>query len=129
MKRQVIVILTVLFILALTSVFYITSKKISSLTGKGVSEKEVKSNLDDFAKCLTKKGDVLYIKEECQECVFQKRYFGSSVEYLNIVECAEQKEACEEKQAAEMPAWEINGKIYYGIKSLKELIEISECKF
>lgn len=124
MKPQMKIVLTFLLILVLTTSFYVVSKKISSLTGKGISE-TTKSELDDFAKCLTGKGVKLYVGEGCELCDTQKRYFGSSVEYLNVIDCSEN--TCE--QLKEMPAWEINGEIYYGIKSLKELIEISGCEF
>ena len=126
MKPQIKIALTILTILILVIVFYFVSEKISSLTGKGISGATIQTDIDNFVKCLSKKNIKLYVKEGCLYCASQKRYFGSSLQHFNVIECTEQN-LCEKLE--EVPAWEINNKIYYGIKSLKEISELSGCSF
>jgi hypothetical protein len=45
--------------------------------------------LDRFAKCLTVKGAKLYAHKDCPHCQDQRALFGSAVQYLNQVECAD----------------------------------------
>ena len=57
--------------------------------------------------------------------------FGKeAAEKLNLVECAQdgfnnKRELCQAKGITGFPSWEINGSIDSGVKSLKELAEIS----
>lgn len=44
-------------------------------------------NLDEFAKCVSKSGMVMYGTYWCPHCANVKKSFGSSLEFINYVEC------------------------------------------
>ena len=82
---------------------------------------------DDFAKCLTGKGIVVYGNDFCQYTGKQLNWFGSSEKYLNYVKCVDNKELCDSKGVSITPTWEINGKVYEGVQSFEKLSELSGC--
>tara|TARA_B100000902_G_scaffold302441_1_gene290385 strand:- start:133 stop:609 length:477 start_codon:yes stop_codon:yes gene_type:complete len=87
-----------------------------------------------LAEHLTKEGAVMYNAYWCPHCHDQKEMFGKeAAKKLNLVECAKdgfnnQRELCEAKGITGFPSWEINGSIDSGVKSLKELAELSNYK-
>jgi len=87
-----------------------------------------------LAEHLTKEGAVMYNAYWCPHCHDQKEMFGKeAAQKLNLVECAEdgfnnKRELCEAKGITGFPTWEINGSIDSGVKSLKELAELSNYK-
>lgn len=83
---------------------------------------------DDFAKCLTEKGVVVYGNNFCQYTAKQMNFFGKSKEYLNYVKCIDNKDLCDSKNIRKTPTWEINGKFYPEVRTFKELSELSGCK-
>ena len=87
-----------------------------------------------LAEHLTQEGVVMYNAYWCPHCHDQKEMFGKEAsEKLNLVECAEdgfnnRRDLCEAKGITGYPSWEINGSIESGVKSLKELAELSDYK-
>ena len=87
-----------------------------------------------LAEHLTKEGAVMYNAYWCPHCHDQKEMFGKeATDKLNLVECAKdgfnnKKELCEAKGITGFPTWEINGSLDSGVKSLKELAELSNYK-
>ena len=87
-----------------------------------------------LAEHLTKEGAVMYNAYWCPHCHDQKEMFGKeAAEKLNLVECAQdgynnKRELCEAKGITGFPTWEINGSLESGVKSLKELAELSNYK-
>ena len=87
-----------------------------------------------LAEHLTKEGAVMYNAYWCPHCHDQKEMFGKeAAEKLKLVECAKdgfnnQRELCEAKGITGFPTWEINGSLDSGVKSLKELAELSNYK-
>ncbi len=87
-----------------------------------------------LAEHLTKEGAVMYNAYWCPHCHDQKEMFGKeAASKLNLVECAKdgfnnKKELCEAKGITGFPSWEINGSIDSGVKSLKELAELTNYK-
>jgi len=84
-------------------------------------------NLDDFAKCLTSKGTVLYGAELCGHCKQQKEMFGESFKYVNYVECPENQALCNQKGITGYPTWIINGMPYPGVQPFEKLKELTGC--
>ncbi len=87
--------------------------------------------MEEFAKCLSEKS-VLYGASWCLHCKSQKEMFGSSVKYIKFVDCEasiENQNECIAKGLQAYPAWEIDGRLYLGEKSFKELSELSGCIF
>ncbi len=48
-----------------------------------------KPNLDSFAKCVSESGMTIYGTYWCPHCQNVKKSFGSSIEYINNIECDE----------------------------------------
>lgn len=86
-----------------------------------------KTNLDEFAKCLTEKDTVMYGTYWCSYCKAEKESFGSSFKYINYVECSEQTKICEDEGIDGVPAWKIGGEFYEGLQGLDRLSELSGC--
>lgn len=83
---------------------------------------------DDFAKCLTEKGAVIYGNDYCEYTQKQLGFFGKSKKYLNYVKCAENKELCDSKNVEITPTWEINSGSYSGVQTFEALSKVSGCK-
>ena len=87
-----------------------------------------------LAEHLTQEGAVMYNAYWCPHCHDQKELFGKvAAEKLNLVECAKdgfnnKRKLCEAKGITGFPSWEINGSIDSGVKSLKELAELTNYK-
>jgi len=118
-RTNVIISFFVLVIL-ITGIYFFTDW-FSKTTGYVLGEDEKVK----LAQCLSGRGNILYVSEECFSCDKQLEVFGdSAVEFLKIVTC-QNAETC----AAEggVPAWKISGEFHYGIQELNDLLEISEC--
>lgn len=90
------------------------------------------SKYDGFAKCLTQKGATFYGAFWCQNCKNQKAMFGSSVQYLNYVECDaagqnQQSELCIEQGVQNYPTWKINNQTLTGTQQFSALASASGC--
>lgn len=83
---------------------------------------------DDFAKCLTEKGAVVYGNDFCQYTVKQLNFFGKSQKYLNYIRCSENKQLCDEKNIQVTPTWEIDGEMYKQVQDFEKLAAISKCE-
>ena len=117
MKKRNLIIILIATILLIAFIIYETIKP------------ETGTKEEKLAKCLAEKESVLYVKIGCPICKSQQEFFGNALEFLNIVDCSIQTEICKEKQIIRVPAWEINGEIYYGKKSLEQLAELSGCRY
>ncbi|OGI15781.1 hypothetical protein A3K63_00195 [Candidatus Micrarchaeota archaeon RBG_16_49_10] len=84
-------------------------------------------NYDDFAKCLTEKGAIMYGSKYCVHCNNQKKEFGKSFQYINYVECTEQTSVCEQEGITAVPVWSVNGTKYTGEQSFERLSQLSGC--
>lgn len=87
-----------------------------------------------LARHLKEIGAKEYIAWWCPHCHEQKQLFGKEAySYINHVECDPQgKDAqpdlCKAAKIQSFPTWEINGKQYSGVQSLKDLAQISGYK-
>ena len=86
----------------------------------------------ELAKHLTEIGAKKYGAYWCPHCFEQKQLFGKEAfKNVNYVECAEggknpQRQSCFQAGVESFPSWEINGKLYSGVKSLDKLAELSD---
>ena len=84
-----------------------------------------------LAKYLKDNGVVKYSAYWCPNCLDQSELFGKEAyKELNVVECARdgknsQTQLCIDKKIEGFPSWEINGKIIIGVRTLKELSELT----
>ena len=88
-----------------------------------------------LAKYLKDNGVVKYSAYWCPNCLDQSELFGKEAyKELNVVECARdgknsQTQLCIDKKIEGFPSWEINGKIIIGLRTLKELSELTGYKY
>jgi glutaredoxin len=87
---------------------------------------------DNFAKCLTEKGATFYGTYWCPHCTNQKNLFGSSLKYVNYVECDPKgenakPEICTQNNIRGYPTWIINGIHYEGEQSFQQLSSYTRC--
>ena len=84
-----------------------------------------------IAKHLKKIGAKLYTAYWCPHCHRQTHLFGKeAVKHLAVIECDpngvnQQSQLCSSKKIRGYPTWEINGKFYPGVRSLRDLARIS----
>lgn len=77
--------------------------------------------LDEFAKCLTEKGAVMYGAYWCQYTQAQKRMFGNSMKFINY------KDFTDNKEVKKTPTWFIDGEKYENVQSFDRLAAITGC--
>ena len=74
---------------------------------------------DDFAKCLTEKGAVMYGEDWCQYTNGQKAMFGKSFKYVNY----------HVKTGLRIrPTWVIDGETYERVQSFERLAALTGCE-
>ena len=98
---------------------------------KSISENIFSNQEEALAKHLTKIGAVMYGAYWCPYCSQQKKIFGENFLYIKYVECDPRGEnpnprLCEYKKIRKYPTWEIGGKMFEGVYTLRELEKISE---
>jgi hypothetical protein len=81
---------------------------------------------EETVRCIGE-NSVLYVKQGCPACKIQKDLFGDNLQYLNIIDCSENPEACNNENIERIPTWEINGGKIIGVKSIKTLKELTGC--
>ena len=80
------------------------------------------SPLDNFARCLTDKGVVMYgAIDWCHYTKEQVGMFGSAFKYLDY------RDYSEDKSITVTPTWEINGERYERVQSLERLSGLTGC--
>jgi len=76
---------------------------------------------DDFAKCLTEKGMVIYGADGCQYTQEQRAMFGKSFKFVNY------KDFSKGPDIKVTPTWVLNGEKYEKTQSFERLSEITGC--
>ena len=104
-KKKLIVIAAVVLLIIVAGIAY-------SIVSPG--------KYDNFAKCLTEKGAVMYGEDWCQYTNAQKAMFGKSFKYVNY----EVKTGLNTR-----PTWVIDGKTYEKVQSFERLAELTGCSY
>ena len=87
------------------------------------------TGLDDFAKCLTEKGLVMYGAYWCPHCQAQKKLFGDSFQYVKYVECTTQAQLCLDMKVEGYPTWiASDGARLVGEIPLDKLATVTACQ-
>ena len=103
------------------------------LLSNGEKESISSSSIDDFAKCITEKGTVMYGAFWCPHCAKTKKKFGESFNYIDYVECDprgenEQAELCISKGIDKYDTWEFaDGSRLISEPSFEQLSEKTGC--
>lgn len=103
--------LAVIIIIIILGIFYIKSNNTTP------EEKTMK--------CISDKA-IMYSQTTCVHCKQQKEILGQYLSLFKIIECDKTPELC--LQITGTPNWEINGKLYGGVKSIKELADLASCE-
>lgn len=84
--------------------------------------------LDDFAKCLTERGVVMYGAYWCPHCQNEKKAFGDSFKFVNYVECTQETQKCLAENIEGYPTWIFpDGKRLLGEQGIQKLAQASGC--
>ena len=84
-------------------------------------------NLDSFAQCLTEKGAKMYGTEWCSHCQNQKKAFGESFQYIDFVDCDDERNTCLSAGVRGYPTWIINGELMPGKQEFHKLAAATKC--
>ena len=128
MKRLLIQLFAVLYFPTSVNSSHLTNQKELIITSESSKESI------EFAKYLSKNGVVKYSAYWCPNCLNQGELFGKQAyKELNVVECARdgknsRTQLCIDKNVQGFPSWEINGKIFIGVKTLEELSKLTDYK-
>lgn len=122
MKKIILILVVISVILASAIGLYFSGNFTKTELGK----------YDEFAKCLTEKGVVMYGAYWCPHCANQKNDFGSSWKYIKYVECDSRgdngnPQLCKEKGITGYPTWFINGEYISGEVPFQTLSYLSGC--
>lgn len=116
--------LAVASIIAILMIVFISYSLITtgyvSLGGSGVGAEEL-------ALCLKEKGVKLYYSRYCSACSTQKGMFGDAFDILEGVDCADERDVCEEAGVMYVPAWDIGGELHEGVQTFEKLAELAGC--
>ena len=124
MKNRGVIIGIVVAVLIIAAIVYLFGM------GPNIDQGEI----DEFAKCLTEKGAVMYGTFWCPHCARTKKMFGSSFKYIKYVECDprgdnEQSEFCIEKKIDKYDTWEFtDGSRIISEPSFEDLSGKTGCK-
>ncbi len=116
----------ILGILAIVLVSLVVFYGYNTLTGKVISGADSQTN--QLAKHLTSIGAKMYGTEWCSFCSEQKKLFGDSFEYIDYIDCGQDKDICVSAGVLGYPTWIINGQNYPGLQSLDRLENLSNFK-
>ncbi len=83
-----------------------------------------------LAKHLSQEGVRMYGAYWCPYCDKQKELFEDSFDKILYIECDSKGQnsnlnLCKQKKITSFPTWEINGKLYPGMRTLKNLAVLS----
>jgi len=85
--------------------------------------------LDDFARCLSNKGVVMYGAEWCAHCQNEKKAFGKSFQYVNYIECPKDPNKCLAVGIEGYPTWIFpDGRKLVGEQGVEKLSAESGCQ-
>ena len=79
-----------------------------------------------IAECIGSQA-IMYSQTGCIHCKEQKALFGSSVKYLNIIECDYQPAVCNALGITGTPTWIIDGEKYPRVQSIETLQNLTGC--
>ena len=107
-----------LYILAIIGILIVV------IAGYGIYTISKPGPYDDFAKCLTSKGAVMYgAIDWCTYTQGQKAMFGRSFKYLDY------KDYKELNGIKKTPTWVINGVWYENVQTFDKLASVTGCTF
>ena len=102
-----------------------SSLALALLAAASVAVPATATNLNDFAKCLTRAGATYYTAEWCPHCRRQNAMFGSALRYVHVVDCTN---GCSDVHS--LPMWSFrDGSRHPGVASFDVLARKTQCAF
>ena len=96
-------------------------------TGQVVGGSTTPGEFDAFAECLTDQGAIFYGTEWCGFCQQQKAMFGDSIEYVDFIDCDQNRDLCMSEGIRGYPTWKIDGELHSGLQQLTRLSDLTGC--
>jgi hypothetical protein len=130
-ENLIIIISGIFFLIVAVGGLYVYSGKKSgnNILATTTASSTVAGKYDNFAKCLTSKGAIMYGAVWCENCKIQKDLFGSSFQYIKYVECPENAKLCLDKGIEGYPTWIFtNGREIKGRDTLEDIAKVSGCE-
>lgn len=124
-KTQKIIFVTAGILCAGILIFAIFNSK-DVIPNNGSNDK-----YNDFAKCVTDKGAILYTSNGCPHCLAQKNLLGAAIQYIKEIECTSNPKMCVDAGISGVPTWIIGDKKIEGFDkdlTMKELSDITGCE-
>ncbi|MBI2449458.1 hypothetical protein HYV49_04130 [Candidatus Pacearchaeota archaeon] len=122
-NRKLRVFLTLIACIVFILSVYSLTLVISNLTGYSL----LQNSIQEFAACLSDKGVVFYIDDNCQQCEEQKKLFDNFDMNINYINCNANKYACHVDSVDFVPSFKFKEKLYKGVFSLNQIAEITGC--
>jgi len=122
--------LLILAIIGLVGLSACTSAGTQSITGSATGNENQNvptTSMDEFAQCLTDNDAIMYGAHWCSYCNSQKQMFGNAEQFINYVECEDEKARCIAAGVQGYPTWIIQGEAYVGRQSLEQLGQATGC--
>jgi len=121
MEKKWKVLITFAVVIVLVAGLYSFTNWFSIVTGYFKGE-DASTRLTS---CLNNKDTEFYFSFDCVDCEKQEREFGRGFSGIRKIDCGLGKIDC--PNVREVPAWYINGEVYYGFKSVEELNVLGGC--
>lgn len=86
-------------------------------------------NIDkETLSCIANKS-IVYSSSICEACKYQKDILGEDYKSFQEIDCFsdEEKQLCIDTNISRTPTWVINNTQFIGVKTLKELKELTGC--
>ncbi len=113
-STEIYLILVVIILLLISGIYYYKSYK------QATPEEKVMS-------CIASKA-TLYGSKYCPHCQEQKKILGTYLSLFKDIDCLDNPELCNKAGVDRYPTWEINKKLYPGVKSIGELKKLTNCE-
>lgn len=86
------------------------------------------ANLDNFARCLSEKGAVMYGTPNCPFCQSERNAFGDSFRFVRYVDCSDEPQECLNAGVHGVPTWIFaDGRKFEGKQGIEKLSQESGC--
>lgn len=77
--------------------------------------------------CIASK-TTLYSSKYCPHCQDQKAILSNYLSLFKNIDCLDEPGKCDEAGVDRYPTWQIEGKLYPGVKSINELKKLTNCE-
>lgn len=80
----------------------------------------------ETTKCIAQ-NSLIYVQFGCHACELQEEIFKDDYIYLNIIDCAKDRQKCVDAKISVTPTWIINNEKYPGVASIDVLKDLTGC--